>query len=131
MSEISSATAKQMHRKRHKLKYAKWGLIFILPFFIVYAAFQFYPLIETFRLSLFNAVKDTRTLEMKESFVGFQNYVNLFQVDNVQKYLGNTAIIWLLGFIPQMVFSLLFASWFTDLRLRIKGTGFFKTVFFM
>ena len=46
-------------------------------------------------------------------------------------YLKNTFIIWMMGFIPQMIFSLLLASWFTDLRLRLKCTGFFKTVIYM
>lgn len=36
-----------------------------------------------------------------------------------------------MGFIPQMFFSLLLASWFTDLRLRLKCSGFFKTVIYM
>lgn len=131
MSDLSRAEAKKLHKHRHKLKYAKWGLIFIIPFFVVYFIFQLYPLFDTLRLSLFDAIKDTRTLKVSEQFVGIQNYVKLFGEDNIQKYLWNTAIIWVLGFVPQMVFSLLFASWFTDLRLRVKATGFFKTVFYL
>ena len=37
----------------------------------------------------------------------------------VPKYFANTIIMWLMGFIPQIIISLLLASWFTDLRLRL------------
>jgi multiple sugar transport system permease protein len=36
-----------------------------------------------------------------------------------------------MGFIPQMAIALLFASWFTNVKLRIRGQGFFKVVFYM
>lgn len=29
------------YKRPHKLKYGKWGLIFILPFFICYGIFQY------------------------------------------------------------------------------------------
>ena len=35
------------------------------------------------------------------------------------------------GFIPQIAVSLLLAAWFTDLRLKLKGQTFFKTVIYM
>ena len=46
------------------------------------------------------------------------------------KYFINTLIIWLLGFIPQIFFSLLFASWFTDLQLKLR-TGAYKVIFYL
>ena len=42
------------YKRPHKLKYGKWGLIFILPFFICYGIFQLYPLIATFYRSFFH-----------------------------------------------------------------------------
>jgi multiple sugar transport system permease protein len=39
--------------------------------------------------------------------------------------------MWVLGFIPQIVISLLLAAWFTDVRLKIKGKQFFKVVIYM
>jgi multiple sugar transport system permease protein len=47
------------------------------------------------------------------------------------KYLGNTLILWILCFVPQIVVSLLLAVWFTDRRLKLKGQRFFKTVIYM
>lgn len=40
-------------------------------------------------------------------------------------------LLWLLGFIPQIIVSLLFASWFTDIRLKLKGTGAVKVILYL
>lgn len=63
-------------------------------------------------------------------FIGFENYVKLFQAD-MPKYLGNTLLIWFIGFIPQILVSLLLAAWFTNLRLHLRGLRFFKTVIYL
>ena len=63
-------------------------------------------------------------------FIGINNYKAIFQGD-ILKYLNNTMFMWIIGFIPQIVFALLFASWFTDLRLKLKATGFFKVVIYL
>ena len=39
--------------------------------------------------------------------------------------------MWIVGFIPQIVISLILAVWFTDLRLKIKAQGFFKAVIYL
>jgi multiple sugar transport system permease protein len=36
-----------------------------------------------------------------------------------------------MGFVPQIIISLLLAAWFTDLRLKLKGKGFFKVIIYM
>lgn len=114
----------------HKLKYGKWGLIFILPFFIAYGVFQLYPLISTFYRSFFHDRTDIFLNQIFE-FAGFDNYVDLFTKFNIVKYFGNTMLLWLLGFIPQILVSLLFASWFTDIRLKLKGTGAVKVILYL
>ena len=40
-------------------------------------------------------------------------------------------IMWIAGFIPQIIVSLLLAAWFTDPSLRLKGQRFFKTVIYL
>ena len=47
------------------------------------------------------------------------------------KYAGNTFILWIIGFIPQIVIALLLASWFVDIRLKIRGKQFFKVVIYL
>jgi multiple sugar transport system permease protein len=120
-----------MKKKKSKVvSYAKWGYIFLIPFFLVYIIFSLIPLISTFYNSVFEYYRVGLQV-IGPKFVGLDNYKHiLFQTD-LLKFLGNTLIIWLLGFIPQIFFSLLLASWFTDLRLRLKCTGFFKTVMYM
>ena len=39
--------------------------------------------------------------------------------------------MWIMGFIPQILVSLLLASWFSNMRLRIKASGFFKAVIYL
>ncbi len=117
-------------KRPHKLKYGKWGIIFILPFFVCYGVFQLYPLISTFYRSFFHDRTDIFLNKIFE-FAGFENYVALFTQYHVLRYFGNTIILWLLGFIPQILVSLLFASWFTDLRLKLKGTGAVKVILYL
>ena len=59
-----------------------------------------------------------------------QNYISLLGSDML-KYAGNTLILWVIGFIPQIVVALLLANWFTDIRLKIRGKQFFKVVIYL
>ncbi|MBQ9015203.1 MAG: sugar ABC transporter permease [Firmicutes bacterium] len=115
--------------KRNDVSYAKWGYIFILPFFIAFFIFQLVPMISTFYYSFFEYYRSGLTI-IGPNPVGFENYQALFASD-FPKYMGNTVIMWLLGFVPQIIISLLLAAWFTDVRLRIKGKQFFKVVIYM
>jgi multiple sugar transport system permease protein len=45
--------------------------------------------------------------------------------------LSNTALIWILNFIPQIALALLLTAWFTNERLRVKGQGAFKVLLYM
>ena len=47
------------------------------------------------------------------------------------KYGANTLILWLIGFVPQIVVALVLAAWFTDARLKIRGKQFFKVVIYL
>lgn len=119
------------YQRPHKLKYGKWGLIFIAPFFVAYGVFQLYPLIQTFYTSFFSQYRSTSTLQMVTEYVGFDNFVNSFTKGHLLEYFGNTVLLWLLGFIPQILCSLLFASWFTDIRLKLRGTGAVKVILYL
>ena len=127
----AAEAGKVRYQRPHKLKYGKWGLIFILPFFAAYALFQLYPLLKTFYTSFFSQYRSTQTLQMVTEFVGFDNYISAFTQGDLLKYFGNTILLWLLGFIPQILLSLLFASWFTDIRLKLKGTGAVKVILYL
>jgi multiple sugar transport system permease protein len=117
-------------KRKKMINYDKWGYIFIAPFFIIFAIFQLYPLLTTFYYSFFENYRDGLKV-IGPTFVGLDNYVQVLTEGDILKYFSNTMIMWLLGFIPQIVVSLLLASWFADVRLRLKGQGFFKTVIYM
>ena len=122
-----------MHMKatatKKKVSYAKWGYLFILPFFLVFLVFQLVPLVSTFYYSFFEYYRDGLTV-VGPNFVGLKNYQELLSAD-LPKYIGNTIVMWLIGFIPQIIVSLVLAAWFTDVRLRIKGKTFFKVVIYL
>ena len=117
------------------VSYAKWGYIFILPFFLAYITFTLIPQVMTFYNSLFENYRDGLT-QIGPNFVGLKNYVKLFSPDNtgsigMLKYFGNTVVLWLLGAVPQILVALLLAVFFTSYRLNLKGQQFFKTVIYM
>ena len=118
-------------KKVRSVSYAKWGYVFIAPFFIVFALFQLYPLASTIYYSFFEYFfKQGGLIQVGPNPVGWANYLYVFSKD-LPRYFGNTIIMWLMGFIPQIIFSLLLAAWFTDNRLKLKCQGFFKTVIYM
>ena len=119
-----------MNKKPEKeISYAKYGYLFIAPFFIAFLIFQFIPLIQTIYYSFFEYFRSGLKW-IGPNPVGLENYKALFEAD-FGKYAGNTIIMWVLGFVPQIVISLLLAAWFTDVRLKIKGKQFFKVVIYM
>ena len=68
--------ASAAQRRIKSISYAKYGYMFILPFFLVYLFFQLWPLINTFKLSFYG--NDTET----GKFVGLDNYkIILFNTD--------------------------------------------------
>ncbi|MDD6039477.1 MAG: sugar ABC transporter permease [bacterium] len=122
-----------MNKKKRKgigTHYAKWGYICILPFIIGYLLFSLGPLIMTIGNSFFINYRDGLT-QIGPIFNGLGNYVKLLKNADIWKYLLNTIILWLMGFVPQITLSLLLANWFADPQMRLKGSGFFKTVIYM
>ncbi len=124
-----------MNKKHKSISYAKWGIIFIIPFFLVYIVFSLIPTLSTFYYSFFEKGFDPVTFENYQKFAGLNNFAKLLSFEGGENqffhYFGNTMIMWILGAIPQLVFSLLLAVIFTSARLKIKGQRFFKTVIYM
>ena len=125
----------QKKTKNKAVSYAKWGYIFILPFFAIYLIFTLYPQITT----IFYSFCDYYELGLDTygpEFVGFKNYIDLFTANKnnqmvILNCLWNTIIMWVMGAVVQLLLSLLLALFFTSTRLNIKGAGFFKSVFYM
>ena len=124
-----------MDKKHKSISYAKWGYIFIIPFLIVFITCQLIPLFNTFYNSFFENYRDGLA-QIGPNFVGFDNYIKLFTPNksgsiNIVNYACNTMIMWIIGFIPQILLSLLLGAWFSDPSLRLKHQQFFKTVIYL
>ena len=125
----------QTLQRRSKISYAKWGYIFILPFFLAYGLFHFVPQLLTVYNSFFENYREGLT-QVGPNFVGLKNYFTLFTPDangsiDILKYTWNTLVLWVGGAIPQIVIAMLLAIFFTSYRLKIKGQQFFKAVIYM
>ena len=117
--------------KRGKVvSYNKWGYIFLIPFVVVYAVFQLIPMVSPFYNSFFENYRSGLT-QIGPNFVGFKNFATLFTNGDLLMYTRNTMIMWILGFVPQLIVSLLLGAWFSDPSLRLKGQRFFKTVIYL
>ena len=120
-----------MGKKKSKVvQYNRWGYIFLIPFLVTYLIFQFIPLVTTIYNSFFENYR-SGLKQVGPNFIGLKNYATIFGNPDLWKYFGNTMIMWVLGFVPQIFFSLLLGAWFTDNSLRLKGQRFWKTVIYL
>lgn len=112
------------------VRYNKWGYIFLIPFIVVFVIFQLVPLVNTIYNSFFENYMSGLT-QVGPRFVGLDNYKALFSSGDIWTYFKNTMVLWIMCFIPQIFLSLLLGAWFSDVRLKLKGSRFFKTVIYL
>lgn len=103
----------------------QWGAyLFLLPNFIGFLMFVFFPVISSLVLSFldWNYLSEAK-------FVGIENYKKLLLNDpEFWKYVGNT--IYLMIAIPIQIGLSLFLAILVD-KDELKGKKFFRTIFFM
>ena len=121
---------KKTEGKSKIVRYNKWGYIFLIPFVLVYVIFQLIPLVSTIYNSFFENYR-VGLMQVGPTWVGLENYKTIFSDVRLLKYTANTLIMWVIGFIPQIIVSLLLGQWFSDVRLKLKGSRFFKTVIYL
>lgn len=121
---------KKTEGKSKIVRYNKWGYIFLIPFVLVYVIFQLIPLVSTIYNSFFENYR-VGLMQVGPTWVGLDNYKTIFSDVSLLKYTANTLIMWVIGFIPQIIVSLLLGQWFSDVRLKLKGSRFFKTVIYL
>lgn len=98
--------------------------VYIAPFFILFLAFNLFPIAAGFGLSFF------RWDGMSAMhFIGIENYVNLFNDVLFWKALGNTLLIGIISHIP-ILFGGLILAYILNSKL-VKGENIFKTIYFM
>ncbi len=116
--------------KRRSIGYSKYGYLFALPFFIAFLVFSLYPTLYTAIIG-FTDMKGLGRSTFRLLEDPLRNFRMVLSSRLFFKALKNTFTIWILNFIPQIAFAMLFTSWFTSRRCNLRGKGFFKVVFYL
>jgi ABC transporter, permease protein len=108
-------------------KYSKSLFIFfsLAPAMILYILFRIIPTFQVFRMSLFK----TSALSKKEKFVGFDNFISLFQDKAFIKSFQNTILLIVVVTIVTLVLAVFFAAILTTEKIR--GSNFFRIIFYI
>lgn len=105
-------------------KNSLWAYLYLLPALLILGTFSFWPLIKSFKMSLF----DWNVLTNTGNFIGLQNYYQLFQDPNFWDALWHTFCYAAIQTPLTMALALLVAIL---LNQKIKFQGWFRTTFFL
>jgi len=120
-----------MKGKRLKsVSYAKYGYIFSIPFVLAFLIFTAYPIFYTAIIG-FTDLKGLGKTDFTILENPFHNFQLILKNPSFQESLQNTAIMWTINFIPQILLALLLTAWFTNQRQKLRGQGAFKVLFYM
>ena len=122
-----AAEGERKPRKKFKWKVDYFGIVFIIPFFAVYAIFSLYPMIYSIVLSITDYEGYNRVI----SLIGFENFAWLATQLRFWQSLLNTVMIFAMNFVPQMLFALIFAAMFTGKTYKMRGKGAFKAIYYL
>ncbi|MEV8087568.1 carbohydrate ABC transporter permease [Streptomyces nigra] len=114
------ASARRRGSLLHRLDVKGAPYAFVAPFFVVFAAFSFYPLIYTSWISLHRV--ELATLDVRE-WVGLDNYTELWQDERFWNALTNTITIGVISTVPQLLMALGLAHL---LNYRMRASLFFR-----
>lgn len=114
-------------RKLKKLSFWKetfWAYVYLLPTLVVLGTFSFWPLIRSFKISLF----DWNVLKNSGTFIGFQNYAELFTDPEFGSALWHT-VYYALVSTPVTMIVAMFIAILLNQKLRFRD--WFRTAFFL
>lgn len=118
-------------KKKRAYDYARFGYIFSIPFVLAWLIFQLYPIFYTLLLG-FTDLKGAGNTDFHILWSEpFKNFITVLKNKSFKIAFGNTVVIWLLNFVPQILLALLIAAWFTNRRSTIKAQGIFKVLFYL
>ena len=100
------------------------GILFILPFLILYLVFTFLPILQGFWISLHN----WDVIGTNITFVGALNYERLFQDKLFKSSLEHTLFFAVMAGPGLVIMGLAVALM---LNQKIRGIGIFRTIFYM
>ncbi len=108
--------------KKRTVRYDNSAYLMILPSYLVFVTMVLVPIIWTAYLSFTDY--DLKNM----TWIGFQNYVNIFQDKLFIASIGHTVYYTALTLVPTIVLSLLLA---VALNRKIRGQGVFRTLFYL
>ena len=114
-----------IQRRRRQLGKALTVVLFLLPSLALFGVFVFIPVIEAAHYSLY----DWNGFGPLETYIGFTNYVTLFQDPVFQGALKNNLTIAALSVCLQLPLALFLALLMQ--QQKMPGRTFFRTVFFL
>ncbi len=123
-------------KKKKLVTYSKFGYLFALPFFLTFLVFTLYPVCYTLIIGFTNhegAIPPALKI-LKDPLENFKYLFKKRSSGAMSFFLESlitTARIWIINFIPQLGLALLLSAWFTDNRVKVRGQGFYKVVFYM
>lgn len=121
------AKLKQKEYRNPNDRVNKWAYVFIAPFMLTFLVFSLYPMVSSIAMSFTN----DNAKSVIDNFNPLSNYSLIFGQKAFWLSFLNTVIIFAMNFIPQIVSALFFAVLFTSKRIRMKGKGVFKFIYFM
>ena len=122
---VRRATKPGSARGAHRLPGSRIAYVYVLPFFVVFLAFSVYPWLDTAWVSL----HDTRLSTYDQSsFIGLDNYRNLFTNQFFWNAFRNTITIGIISTVPQLCMALGIAHL---LNYRLRGRTFFRVAMLM
>ena len=116
------------NKKAIQARNLRTGVLFTAPALIVLAIFVFYPAIQTFITSLTNG-RINSNARRPAKFIGFQNYISLFQSQDFWTDVKNTLVYAVLYAPIVVIIALAFALLLN--RKDLKFVGFFRTCMFL
>jgi len=120
---VESKTPLDKGIRRRERKALLVGLLFVSPWLVGFLLFQLYPLL----ISAWYSLTDY-SFFTAPSYIGFDNYRNLFHDEKFYLALNNTLFLTLISLIPSLVFALLIALLLNN---RVRGLGVYRTIYFL
>ena len=99
------------------------GWAFVLPAFILILIFVFYPMVQSFLLSLKTGMGSNLT------FTGLDNYKRLLTYETFKKALFNTVLYLIIQVPIMIILALAISSMLNNKKLKFRG--FFRTAIFL
>lgn len=129
LEQVVAAPIEQPKAKKRKKKKYQWqAIIWLAPALILMIIFCYYPPIKALIDSFFDTFFDSATYSFVDKFVGFSNYVEIFQDKTFWICLKNVAIFTVVGLVLGNLMTIFLAELLYNLKNK-KLSSIFRVLF--